>query len=1138
MHPMDSSQNQNETPYFGIMQNLDSPSEATRENSLQAQDPTVAEGDVTAGGSGEQSAEERNGETQAKVNETTITLEAILNRLEADNVTEWIEELVTKINARFNKRVPYGGWRKIVIAMNKSFNSNKSISEVKNLYNRIKNQQQSTENNNRENTWPEEVVRMVKNTEMFNRTKMVLLDNIDLYCYKEAPKNRTKKIYGPNVNNEVLEMMNCIITNGHIAERIQSIKQLNNVIYACQKTYDEVTDKPKQKSKWKESIIKKIEQTKENLQTLEKYKSDQETTKEVRRVCKKYSIHSNNQEKVQQVKDKMYEQIAVYEKKIRISETRIEFRKANKTFEFNRNNFYRQMEETKKEVSKDIDKGKTYEFWREVWDREENAEKHENLVETMEPIALNIDISEKRIKEMAENVVKYLHNWKAPGHDGVYNFYIKKITSLHQKMYTLIGQCVMNPSMIDEEFYSGVTYLLGKKEHTILPEELRPITCLPNMYKIVSKVVTNLLSEICELNNIISTNQMGTKRRCQGAKQQALINKALNMNNNNNLCTSWIDVKKAYDSVRHPYLIDCLEKLKIPECILEFIKRMLHHQKTTLFLNGEGIGKVNIENGIIQGDALSPFLFVIAMEPLSRTLNKNCDKVGLSEVGMKTNHLIFIDDIKLVASDSSTLVELCQHTNECLQQMGLKVNRQKSASNIENDKVFGEKIDDVEGYKYLGLLEDSRSVIKSENKEKIMEKIKERTEALCATKLNARNLFNALNEFAISTINYYIGLIDYKPEELREMDNMIKRILARHNITRNASNKERIYLSRNELGRGLQNIQDKAEIMLLKLHDYLDQKPDTRPIIEIEKKLVTQLGIIKEYVQTKYEMTENVVIKIKEVKQKQKEEKMNAIKEKKMHGILFENEENRIDVKQSSLWLKKGNISPQEEGMLCKLQDRNIFYENRMCPHCHQKRMSVDHLATSCGRMLNFDYKKRHNDIVRCIHFMFAKKYGLSKNKRLKNYKVENVVSNERVRIKSDLPILTENRIEHNKPDLLIHDLKTKEITIIEVGVTNKRDVSTVEVTKGRKYEFLAGELKMMFPGSKVTLIPVVLTWDGLVTRHHKRYMTQLGISDKLQAYIQAQTLKRTCESILVDARNNLGQPIDNEELERMFDEL
>src|SRR5690349_13666370 len=103
---------------------------------------------------------------------------------------------------------------------------------------------------------------------------------------------------------------------------------------------------------------------------------------------------------------------------------------------------------------------------------------------------------------------------------------------------------------------------------------------------------------------------------------------------------------------------------------------------------------------------------------------------------------------------------------------------------------------------------------------------------------------------------------------------------------------------------------------------------------------------------------------------------------------------------------------------------------------------------------------------------------------------------------KSDVRVLTELRVENNKPDLMIHDKRNKEITLIEVGITNKDILDKTELSKAHKYELLANELKCTHPGTTVTIIPVVMTWDGLVTRHFKRYMKQIKVSNRLQAYI------------------------------------
>ena len=99
------------------------------------------------------------------------------------------------------------------------------------------------------------------------------------------------------------------------------------------------------------------------------------------------------------------------------------------------------------------------------------------------------------------------------------------------------------------------------------------------------------------------------------------------------------------------------------------------------------------------------------------------EQVEIRQSNFKRNHLSFIDDIKLLAKDEQTLSELCHYTRESLRMIGFNVNQQKSTSNIESEWTFGDKLDDFEGYKYFGVLEDSNNMIKQENKINICEKI-------------------------------------------------------------------------------------------------------------------------------------------------------------------------------------------------------------------------------------------------------------------------------------------------------------------------------------------------------------------------------------------------------------------------------
>ena len=71
-----------------------------------------------------------------------------------------------------------------------------------------------------------------------------------------------------------------------------------------------------------------------------------------------------------------------------------------------------------------------------------------------------------------------------------------------------------------------------------------------------------------------------------------------------------------------------------------------------------------------------------------------------------------------------------------------------------------------------------------------------------------------------------------------------------------------------------------------------------------------------------------------------------------------------------------------------------------------------------------------------------------------------------------------------------------------------------------------------------MTTIPVVMTWDGLVTKHFKSYMKQLQVKDKLVAYMQSVVLKRICESILIDCRSNQRGDWLEEEASEMMAQL
>ncbi|KAL6121682.1 hypothetical protein NUSPORA_01371 [Nucleospora cyclopteri] len=68
-------------------------------------------------------------------------------------------------------------------------------------------------------------------------------------------------------------------------------------------------------------------------------------------------------------------------------------------------------------------------------------------------------------------------------------------------------------------------------------------------------------------------------------------------------------------------------------------------------------------------------------------------------------------------------------------------------------------MDGTQGYKYLGIIKNSKSEDMGETAEKIKVELFARVERLCKTKLNDKHLFRAINEHGIPLVNYYIGVL-------------------------------------------------------------------------------------------------------------------------------------------------------------------------------------------------------------------------------------------------------------------------------------------------------------------------------------------------------------------------------------------
>lgn len=183
------------------------------------------------------------------------------------------------------------------------------------------------------------------------------------------------------------------------------------------------------------------------------------------------------------------------------------------------------------------------------------------------------------------------------------------------------------------------------------------------------------------------------------------------------------------------------------------------------------------------------------------------------------------------------------------------MNKEKSGTNSIECAEDAKLIEGTEGYKYLGITEDSESRTKPETMEKLKEKIKERVERLCNTRLNGKNLMKGINEYAISLMNYFVGVIEAEASDYERSDLEIRQILTSKGCHAITGCKERLYLPRDELGRGLHSMELRSEVMMLELRQTLERSKQSlrrKAILKAEKEGQTHLWHIEGFLRAKY----------------------------------------------------------------------------------------------------------------------------------------------------------------------------------------------------------------------------------------------------------------------------------------------
>ncbi|XP_058781014.1 uncharacterized protein LOC131655124 [Vicia villosa] len=251
------------------------------------------------------------------------------------------------------------------------------------------------------------------------------------------------------------------------------------------------------------------------------------------------------------------------------------------------------------------------------------------------------------------NAITSLNIDSAPGPDGYGAFF-------YVHYWDIVKTDVLNATKqfflhnwILPNYNANNVVLIPKTNDANCIEQFRPIAMANFKFKIISKILADRLGSI--LPNIISNEQKGFIAGRNIKDGICLTSEAINILGNKSFSGNValkIDIAKAFDTLNWDFILSTMHCFGFNSKFCGWIHTILKSAALSICVNGKMAGFFNCSNGVRQGDPLSPLLFCIAEDVLSRGIQHSIDNnmINLTRANRfctVPSHTFFADDLMI-----------------------------------------------------------------------------------------------------------------------------------------------------------------------------------------------------------------------------------------------------------------------------------------------------------------------------------------------------------------------------------------------------------------------------------------------------------------------------------------------------------
>lgn len=270
------------------------------------------------------------------------------------------------------------------------------------------------------------------------------------------------------------------------------------------------------------------------------------------------------------------------------------------------------------------------------------------------------------------------HADTAPGDDRLLYSGLRTLDPRGFILAAIFNQC-KSMRRIPKAWKSSTLHLIHKKGDTDDIRNWRPIALSSTLYKTYTRLWATRLTAHITSTNLLSSAQKGFLPG-DGCGEHIWVADAVLHQATPGTTMTWLDLRDAFGSVPHPLIHATLRLHHLPEHFIDIVKDMYDGATCRVRTHtDDGLvqttGDIPVKRGVKQGDPLSPLLFNLALEPLTRMAIQQ--ERPVSCLGENLSALAYADDVLLFSASPDSMQKLLSDADHLLTRMGLSINPQK-----------------------------------------------------------------------------------------------------------------------------------------------------------------------------------------------------------------------------------------------------------------------------------------------------------------------------------------------------------------------------------------------------------------------------------------------------------------------------